>query len=142
MRFMIIRKADTETEAEAMPSTELIEAMTAYNEKLVAAGVMVGGDGLKPSRYGAKISFSNGKPTVIDGPFAEAKELIAGYTVIDVASYEEAIEWVKQWPPEDGNGNVQLELRRFVSMEDFGDALTPELQAREQVMRDKTGDAV
>lgn len=142
MRFMIIRKADTETEAEAMPSTELIEAMTAYNEKLVAAGVMVGGDGLKPSRYGAKISFSNGKPTVIDGPFAEAKELIAGYTVIDVASYEEAIEWVKQWPPEDGNGNVQLELRRFVSMEDFGDAFTPELQAREQVMRDKTGDAV
>ncbi len=142
MRFMIIRKADTETEAEAMPSTELIEAMTAYNEKLVAAGVMVGGDGLKPSRYGATISFSNGKPTVIDGPFAEAKELIAGYTVIDVASYEEAIEWVKQWPPEDGNGNVQLELRRFVSMEDFGDAFTPELQAREQVMRDKTSDAV
>ncbi len=142
MRFMIIRKADTETEAEAMPSTELIEAMTAYNEKLVAAGVMVGGDGLKPSRYGAKISFSNGKPTVIDGPFAEAKELIAGYTVIDVASYEEAIEWVKQWPPEDGNGNVQLELRRVVSMEDFGDAFTPELQAREQVMRDKTSDAV
>jgi hypothetical protein len=142
MRFMIIRKADAETEAEAMPSTELIEAMTAYNEKLVAAGVMVGGDGLKSSRYGAKVSFSNGKPTIVDGPFAEAKELIAGYTVIDVASYEEAIEWVKQWPPEDGNGNVQLELRRFVSMEDFGDALTPELQAREQVMRDKTGDAV
>jgi hypothetical protein len=142
MRFMIIRKADAETEAEAMPSSELIEAMTAYNEKLVAAGVMVGGDGLKSSRYGAKVSFSNGKPTIVDGPFAEAKELIAGYTVIDVASYEEAIEWVKQWPPEDGNGNVQLELRRFVSMEDFGDALTPELQAREQVMRDKTGDAV
>jgi len=142
MRFMIIRKADAETEAEAMPSTELIEAMTAYNEKLVAAGVIVGGDGLKSSRYGAKVSFSNGKPTIVDGPFAEAKELIAGYTVIDVASYEEAIEWVKQWPPEDGNGNVQLELRRFVSMEDFGDALTPELQAREQVMRDKTGDAV
>ncbi len=142
MRFMIIRKADAETEAEAMPSTELIEAMTAYNEKLVAAGVMVGGDGLKSSRYGAKVSFSNGKPTIVDGPFAEAKELIAGYTVIDVASYEEAIEWVKQWPPEDGNGNVQLELRRFVSMEDFGDALTPELQAREQVMWDKTGDAV
>ena len=142
MRFMIIRKADAETEAEAMPSTELIEAMTAYNEKLVAAGVIVGGDGLKSSRYGAKVSFSNGKPTIVDGPFAEAKELIAGYTVIDVASYEEAIEWVKQWPPEDGNGNVQLELRRFVSMEDFGDAFTPELQAREQVMRDKTGDAV
>lgn len=142
MRFMIVRKADAETEAEAMPSSELIEAMTAYNEKLVAAGVMVGGDGLKSSRYGAKVSFSNGKPTIVDGPFAEAKELIAGYTVIDVASYEEAIEWVKQWPPEDGNGNVQLELRRFVSAEDFGDAFTPELQAREQALRDKGADKV
>ncbi len=137
MRFMIIRKADAETEAEAMPSTELIEAMTAYNEKLVAAGVMVGGDGLRSSRHGAKVSFSNGKPTIVDGPFAEAKELIAGYTVIDVGSYEEAIEWVKQWPAEDGNGNVQLELRRFVSAEDFGEAFTPELQAREQALRDK-----
>lgn len=142
MRFMIIRKADAETEAEVMPSTELIEAMTAYNEKLVAAGVMVGGDGLRSSRHGARISFSDGKPTIVDGPFAEAKELIAGYTVIDVASYEEAVEWVKQWPLLDGNGNAQLELRRFVSAEDFGEALTPELQAREEVMRDKTGDGV
>lgn len=142
MRFMIIRKADAETESEAMPSTELIEQMTSYNERLVAAGVMVGGDGLRASRHGARISFSNGKPTVTDGPFAEAKELIAGYTVIDVGSYEEAIEWVKQWPPLDGNGNVQLELRRFVSAEDFGDAFTPELQAREQAMRDATGDKV
>jgi hypothetical protein len=142
MRFMIIRKADAETEAEVMPSTELIEQMTSYNEKLVAAGVMVGGDGLRSSRHGAKINFSHGKPTVIDGPFAEAKELIAGYTVIEVASYEEALEWVKQWPPLDGNGNVQLELRRFVSAEDFGEAFTPELQAREQAMRDKGADKV
>lgn len=142
MRFMIIRKADAETEAEAMPSTELIEAMTAYNEKLVAAGVMVGGDGLKSSRYGAKITFQNGKPTVLDGPFAEAKELIAGYTVIEVASYEEALDWVKQWPPLDGNGSVQLELRRFVSAEDFGEAFTADLQAREQKMRDNGADGV
>ncbi len=142
MRFMIIRKADAETEAEVMPSTELIAAMTAYNEKLVAAGVMVGGDGLRASRHGARISFSNGRPTVVDGPFAEAKELIAGYTVIDVASYEEALEWARQWPVEDGNGNAQLELRRFVSAEDFGQALTPDLQEREQAMRDKTGNAV
>lgn len=139
MRFMIIRKADAETEAEVMPSTELIEAMTSYNEKLVAAGVMVGGDGLRASRQGAKISFANGKPTIMDGPFAEAKELIAGYTLIEVGSYEEALEWVKQWPPEDGHGNVQLELRRVVTAEDFGEAFTPELQAREQAMRDKTG---
>lgn len=142
MRFMIIRKADAETEAEAMPSTELIEQMTSYNEKLVAAGVMLGGDGLKSSRYGAKINFSNGKPTIIDGPFAETKELIAGYTVIEVGSYEEALDWVRQWPPLDGNGNVQLELRRFVSVEDFGDAFTPELQAREQALRDKGADKV
>jgi hypothetical protein len=137
MRFMIIRKADKMTEDDAMPSTELIEQMMAYNEKLVKAGVMVGGDGLKSSRHGAKISFSNGKPTIIDGPFAEAKELIAGYTVIEVASYEEAIEWVKQWPPLDGDGNVQLELRPYVSAEDFGEAFTPELQAREQELRDR-----
>ena len=142
MRFMIIRKADAETEAEAMPSTELIEQMTRYNEKLVAAGVMVGGDGLKSSRHGAKVNFQNGKPTIIDGPFAETKELIAGYTVIEVGSYDEAVEWVKQWPPLDGNGNVQLELRRFVSAEDFGDAFTSELQAREQALRDQGADGV
>ncbi len=139
MRFMIIRKADAETEAEALPTTELIEAMTSYNERLVAAGVMVGGDGLKSSRYGAKISFQNGKPTVMDGPFAEAKELIAGYTLIDVPSYEAALEWVKQWPALDGNGNVQLELRQVITAEDFGEAFTPELQAREQAMREQTG---
>jgi len=139
MRFMIIRKADAETEAELMPSTELIEQMTSYNERLAAAGALVGGDGLRASRHGAKVSFSNGKPTIIDGPFAETKELIAGYTVIEVGSYEEALEWVRQWPPLDGNGNVQLELRRFVSAEDFGEAFTPELQAREQALRDKAG---
>jgi hypothetical protein len=139
MRFMIIRKADAETEAEVMPSTELIEQMTSYNEKLVAAGVMVGGDGLRSSRHGAKISFSNGRPTIMDGPFTEAKELIAGYTLIDVGSYEEALEWIRQWPPLDGNGNVQLELRQVVAAADFGEAFTPELQAREQKMREKTG---
>jgi hypothetical protein len=137
---MIIRKADAETEAEAMPSTELIEQMTAYNERLVAAGAMVGGDGLKASRHGARISFSNGRPTIIDGPFTETKELIAGYTMIDVPSFEAALEWVKQWPPLDGNGNVQLELRQVVTAEDFGEAFTPELQAREQKMREKIGD--
>lgn len=139
MRFMIIRKADAETEAEMMPSTELIEQMTSFNEKLTAAGVMAGGDGLKSSRHGARISFQNGKPTIMDGPFAEAKELIAGYTLIDVGSYEEALEWIRQWPPLDGNGNVQLELRQVITAEDFGEAFTPELQAREQAMRDKTG---
>lgn len=135
MRFMIIRKADAETEAEVMPSTELIEAMTSYNEKLSKAGVLVGGDGLLASSRGARIKFAGGKPMVMDGPFAEAKELIAGYTMIEVASREEAIAWMKQWPPEDGNGNVELELRQVATAEDFGDAMTPELIEREAVMR-------
>ena len=137
MRFMIIRKADAETEAGVMPSTELIEQMTSYNEQLAKAGVLVGGDGLAPSRRGARISFSNGKPSIVDGPFAESKELIAGFTLIEVGSYEEALDWVKQWPPLDGHGNAQLELRQLASAEDFGEAFTPELQAREQAMRDK-----
>jgi len=135
MRFMIIRKADAETEAFVIPSTELIEKMTQYNEKLHAAGVLVGGDGLLPSSRGARMSFSNGKPTVIDGPFTEAKELIAGYTMIEVASREAAIEWMKQWPPEDGNGNVELELRQVVTAADFGEAMTQDLIDREEVMR-------
>lgn len=135
MHFIIIRKADVETEAWAAPSTELIEQMTAYNEKLAAAGVLRGGEGLLPSSKGARIRFSNGKPTVLDGPFAEAKELIAGFTLIEVASYKEALDWVRQWPPADGNGNVELELRQVASAADFGEAFTPELQEREEAMR-------
>jgi hypothetical protein len=124
MRFMIIRKADAETEAETGvmdPPKALFEAMIAYNTEMIAAGVMKGGDGLQPSSKGARISFSSGKPTVVDGPFAEAKELIAGYTIIEVASKEEAIEWVKRWPIEDGHGNVQLELRQLYEASDFGE---------------------
>ncbi len=135
MRFMIIRKADAETEAALMPSEQLIADMTAYNEAMHAAGILRGGDGLKPSSAGARITFNNGKPTVVDGPFAETKELIAGYTVIEVATREEAIEWVRKWPASDANGNVELELRPFVEADDFGEAFTPELQAREDAMR-------
>lgn len=135
MHFMIIRKADADTEAWAMPSSKLIEDMTAYNEKLAAAGVLRGGDGLLPSSKGARIKFTNGKPAVLDGPFAEAKELIAGFTLIEVASYEDALKWVRQWPPSDGNGNVELELRQVASAADFGEEFTPELQERENAMR-------
>jgi hypothetical protein len=135
MHFMIIRKADAETEAAVMPPVELIEQMTAYNERLSAAGVLRGGEGLHPSARGAKIKFSDGKPTIVDGPFAESKELIAGFTLIEVASYEEALEWVKQWPPLDGHGNVELELRQVFAAEDFGEAFTPELREREDAMR-------
>lgn len=137
MRFMIIRKADADTEAAAMPSEELFAAMGAYNEEMVKAGVMLSGDGLLPSSKGARIRFSNGKPTITDGPFAEAKELIAGFTIIQVASREEALEWVKRWPAEDGNGNVELELRQIAEAEDFGDAFTPELREREDQLREQ-----
>jgi len=122
MRFMIIRKADKQTEAEPtpLPSEALLAAMGKYNEELVRAGAMLDGAGLQPSRKGARIKFSGGKPTVIDGPFAEAKELVAGYTIIQVKSREEAIEWVKRWPPLDGDGQVELELRQLYEFEDFG----------------------
>ena len=121
MRFIIIRKADSETEAGAEPTEQLIDAMVAYNQKLIDAGVMVDGAGLQRSAKGARVSFRNGTPTVIDGPFTETKELVAGYSVIDVKSKEEAIAWMKQWPVIDGHGNVQLELRELFEHEDFGE---------------------
>jgi hypothetical protein len=108
MRFMIIRRADKNTEAGGMPSEEILEAMARYNEEMVKAGVMVSGDGLKPSSQGARVKFTAGKPRVIDGPFAETKELIAGYSFIDVKSKEEAIEWVKRWPAFDVEENVEI----------------------------------
>ena len=121
MRFIIIRKADSETEAGAAATEPLIDAMVAYNQRLIDAGAMVDGAGLQRSEKGARVSFKNGKPTVIDGPFAESKELIAGYTVIDVKSKDEAIAWMKEWPTIDGHGNVQLELRQLFEHEDFGE---------------------
>jgi hypothetical protein len=120
MKFMIIRKADAETEAFAMPTQQLIDDMTTYNEGLVNAGIMKGGDGLMPTSHAARISFSGGKPTVIDGPFAEAKELVAGYTLIEVPSLADAIEVARKWPVSDGHGNVQLEIRQIVTAEDLG----------------------
>jgi hypothetical protein len=136
MRFMIIRKADQETEASVMPTAELVTAMMKYNEEMVKAGVMLGGDGLKPTSKGARINFRGGKPTVIDGPFAEAKELIAGYTLIQVKSRDEALEWVKRWPVEDGHGNVELELRQLYEADDFGDAFTPPLRKQDELLRE------
>lgn len=120
MRFMIIRKADHETEAGVMPSEELIAAMGKYNEEMVKAGVMLEGSGLQPSAKGARVKFSRGKPTVIDGPFAETKELIAGFSIIQVSSREEAIDWVRRWPQIDGHGNVEIEIRQLYELEDFG----------------------
>jgi PhnB protein len=120
MRFMIIRKADRNTEAGVMPSEELLAAMGRYNEELVRAGVMLDGAGLQPSAKGARVRFSGGQPTVIDGPFTEAKELIAGYTIIQAKSRQEAIEWVRRWPVLDGDGNVEIEIRQMFELDDFG----------------------
>jgi hypothetical protein len=116
---MIIRKADAETEAGALPSRELLEAMGSYNEELVKAGVMLAGEGLHPTAEGVRVSFADGTASITDGPFSETKELIAGFTLIGVKSREEAIEWVKRWPTQDGHGKVHLELRQVYEPEDF-----------------------
>ncbi len=130
MRFMIIRRADALTESGAMPSEEILVAMVKYNEEMVKAGVMLAGDGLKPSSQGARVKFTNGKPAVIDGPFAEAKELIAGFSIIDVKSKEEAIEWAKRWPAFGSEANVEIEIRPFYELSDFGESEAVEHHAR------------
>jgi len=132
MRFMIIRKADKDTEAGVMPTEQLFSDMMKYNEGLVKAGVMLAGEGLHPSSKGARVKFSNGEPLVIDGPFTETKELIAGFTMIRAGSREDALEIVKKWPASDANGQVELELRQVFEAEDFGAEFTPELRATEE----------
>ena len=141
MRFMIIRKADRDTEAGVMPTEALVTAMMKYNEEMITAGVMKGGDGLKPSAKGARVRFSNGRPTVTDGPFTEAKEMIAGFTLIETGSKAEAIEWMKRWPVEDAGGNVELELRELYEADDFGDEFTPAIRRQEELFRAQAGKA-
>ena len=138
MRFMVIRKADEETEAGVLPSQELLDAMSRYNEEMIKAGVMLSGDGLMASDKGAKVQFSGGGTTVIDGPFAEAKELVAGYSILEVDSLADAIEWVKKWPVEDGHGNAEIEIRQIAEADDFGDAMTDENRAHTRRLRDLT----
>jgi hypothetical protein len=120
MQFMVIRRADAETEAGILPSPQLIDDMTSYNAKLVERGVMKSGAGLLPSSKGARVSFVDGKPNVVDGPFAEAKELIAGFSVIEANSLQEVIDMVKDWPRSDGHGNVQVEIRQIATAGDLG----------------------
>lgn len=131
MRFMILVKADERTEAGVLPTTEELAAMGKFNEELVKAGVLLAGEGLHPSSKGARIRFSGKKRTVIDGPFAEAKELIAGFWLIQVKSKEEAIEWMKRAPFE----SAEIEIRQVFEAEDFGAALTPELREQEERLR-------
>ena len=140
MRFMIIRKADAQTEAGAMPTTELLAAMGKYMEEMGKAGILLGGEGLHPSAKGTRIEFRGGKPSIVDGPFAETKELIAGYSLIQVKSREEALDWVKRWPVEDADGNARLELRQLFEAEDFGEAFTPELREAEENLRTQIGE--
>ena len=131
MRFMVIVKATKGSEAGEMPSTELLSAMGKYNEELVKAGIMLAGDGLHPSSKGVRVRFSGPKRTVIDGPFAETKELIAGYWIWQVRSLDEAIEWLKRCP-NPMNEESDIEIRQVFEAEDFGEAFTPELQEQEQ----------
>ena len=138
MRFMIIVKATEESEAGVMPSQELLTEMGKFNEELTKAGVMLAGEGLQPSSKGARVRFSGSKRTVIDGPFAETKELLAGYWVWQVRSLEEAVEWVKRIPSPDEGEEAIVEIRPVYEAEDFGDALTPELRDREAAMRAQT----
>ena len=125
MRFMIIGRATKESEAGVMPKADAFEAMGKYNEELVKAGILLAAEGLSPSSKGARVEFSGNKRTVIDGPFTESKELIAGFTIIDVKSLEEAIEWVKRAPNLSPNGEAVVEIRKVMGIEDFGDEFTP-----------------
>ena len=134
MRFMIIIKADKNTEAGVMPSEQLLAEMGKYNEELVKAGVMLAGEGLHPSSKGARVKFSGSKRTVIDGPFTETKEMIAGFWLWQVKSREEAIEWVKRCPNPTG-AESEIEIRQVFEAEDFGAEFTPELREQEERLR-------
>ena len=136
MRVMVIVKATKDSEAGVMPTKELLAAMLNYNEELVKAGIMLAGDGLKPSSNGKRVRFSGSKRTVIDGPFAETKELVAGYWIWQVRSMEEAVEWLKRCP-NPMPGDSEVEIRPFYEAADFGETFTPELQEQESRLRNQ-----
>jgi len=135
MKFMVIVKASPDSEAGVLPSTDILRAMGKYNEELAKAGIMLAGEGLQPSSKGVRVRFSGANRTVIDGPFTETKELIAGFWLWQVRSKEEAIEWLKRAP---FDGGTEVELRQIFEAEDFGENFTPELREQEQRIRDQT----
>jgi hypothetical protein len=135
MRFMVLVHPGADYEAGAMPTTESLEAMTKYNQELVKAGVMLAGEGLHPTSKGARVRFEGGESTVIDGPFTEAKEIVGGYWIWECGSRDEAIEWLKRAPFEDGD---VIELRQVFETEDFADELTPELREANARLREQT----
>jgi len=139
MRFMVIIKADKNSEAGVMPSEKLLTDMGKYNEELVKAGIMLSGEGLQPSSKGARVKFTGGKHVVTDGPFSETKELIAGFWIWQVKSKEEAIEWVKRCPDPMPGTEAEIEIRQVFEVEDFGAELTPELRAQDERLRTQLG---
>ena len=132
MRFMVIVKANKDSEAGVLPDEKILTEMGKYNEELSKAGIMLAGEGLQPSSKGVRVRFDGSKRTVIDGPFAETKELIAGFWLWQVKSKEEAIEWLKRAP---FDGGTEIELRQVFESEDFGEAFTPELREQEERIR-------
>ena len=138
MKVMVMVKATTDSEAGAMPSTELLEAMGKFNEELVNAGVMLAGEGLHPSARGVRVAFDGPQRRVIDGPFAETRELVAGFWLWEVRSMDEAIEWAKRCP-NPMPGPSELEIRPIFKAEDFGAEFTPELRAQEEALRQRLG---
>jgi hypothetical protein len=137
MRFMILVKATKDSEAGVMPSEQLLSEMGKFNEELAKAGILLAGEGLHPSSKGARVRFSSAKGTIIDGPFAETKELVAGFWLWQVKSKQEAIEWVKRCP-NPMPSESEIEVRQVFEAEDFGAALTPELRKQEARLREKT----
>jgi hypothetical protein len=135
MRFMLIRKADAKTEAGVLPTEPLMAAMGQYMEEMSKAGILLAGEGLLASSKGARVKFSAGKPRVIDGPFPETGQLIGGFCIIQVGSKQAAIDWVKRWPALDGDGNVEVEIRRVAEAEDFGPEFTKEMREAEDRLR-------
>lgn len=132
MRVMVLVKASPESEAGVLPSTDLLEAMTRFNDELVNAGALLAGDGLRPSSNGVRVRFDGPKRTIIDGPFTEAKELVSGYWIWEVRSVDEAVEWLKRAP---FDGGTEVEIRPVFEADHFGEALTPELREREDRQR-------
>ena len=139
MRVMVLVKATKDSEAALMPEQKMLEDMMKFNEELVKAGVMLAGDGLQPSSKGARVRFVKGKTSVIDGPFAETKELVAGYWIWQVKSREEAIEWARRCP-QPMPGDCELEVRPLYEMEDFGEAVTPEIREQEARLRKQSAE--
>jgi hypothetical protein len=139
MRFMVLVKADKNTEAGVIPSEKLLADMGKYNEELAKAGILLAGEGLQPSSKGARVKFSGAKRTVVDGPFRDSKDLICGFWMFQVKSKEEAIEWVKRCP-NPVEGETEIEIRQVFEADDFGPEFTPELREAEQRLRDRIAD--